>query len=317
MAILTFGGSILIRGATILARRMGLSSFFIGLTIVGFGTSTPELTTSLIAALQGSGDIAMGNVVGSNIFNIAIILGVTAIIAPIPVLLRTVRDEVWWVIAVACVPWFAFLQDGTIGRLAGTLMVAALFAYIVIGYRKARRESDPQLARAVASEVAVEQGVAPTARPSLVKGITFSLLGLVVLIGASRILVTSATDIALSFGVSELVIGLTIVAAGTSMPELITSIIAALRRQSEIAVGNILGSNVFNILGILGITCIVTPQAVTPQTLYLDTPVMFLASVALLPIVMTGSRISRTEGIILIVGYIIYVLAILNLGMFR
>lgn len=314
LALLTFGGNILVRGATVIARRMGLSSFFIGLTIVGFGTSTPELTTSLIAALEGGGDIAIGNVVGSNIFNIAIILGVTAVFAPIPVVLRTVRDEVWWVIAAACMPWLAFVQDGSIGRLSGSFMIAALFVYLVMGYRKARREPDPQLARTVASEIAAEQGIAPADSPSLVKGIVFAVLGLLVLVGASQLLVTSATNIARSFGVSELVIGLTIVAAGTSLPELITSIIAALRRQSEIAVGNILGSNVFNILGILGITCVVTPQAVTPQTLALDTPVMIFASVALLPIVMTGSRISRTEGVVLIVGYIAYVIAILSIG---
>ena len=311
LLVMTLGAEALVRGAVALARKLGVSSFFIGLTIVGFGTSTPELCTSLLAAWKGTGDIAVGNVVGSNIFNIAVILGITALICPIPVRLEIVRREVLVVIGVACVPFVALAAHGRIDRWVGALMVLLLTAYLWGGYRRGRaqneREQSAELAAELEEELSIPAG-SVVSRP-LVSAALIAL-GLVLLIGGSWLLVQSATSIAQSLGVSDLVIGLTVVAAGTSAPELVTSLVAAVRKQPDISVGNILGSNIFNVLGILGLTCVVMPQEVSRQTLALDLPVMLALSIACLPIMMSGSRISRVEGAAMLVFYALYAYAI-------
>lgn len=310
LLVLTGGAELLVRGAVTVAKRLGVSSFFIGLTIVGFGTSTPELCTSLVAAWRGTGDIAVGNVVGSNIFNIAVILGITSLISPIALKLHLVRKEVAIVIGVAAVPLVALAAGGTLGRTAGAVMVALLGLYLWRGYLAGRRQSAAEQAaelRELEAELLVPQRgwrAHPLTSAALI------VLGLGMLVGGSSLLVGSATSIARALGVSDLVIGLTIVAAGTSAPELVTSLVAALRKQSDISVGNILGSNIFNILGILGITCVVMPQEVSRQVLVLDTPVMLAASIACIPIMRSGSRISRGEGAGLLAGYMAYVYAL-------
>lgn len=308
LGLLIVGAEVLVRGAASVARRFGVSSFFIGLTIVGFGTSTPELFASITAALENYGDIAVGNCVGSNIFNIAVILGLTAIIAPIPIQAELVRKEVKLVILVAAVPFITFFTDGMIERWLGILMVLALIVYVARGYFIGRQEPS-NVAEEVDSELATATRLPLVQRlqQNLYVQIALIAVGLGLLVLGAKLLVDSAVDIARTLGMSELTIGLTIVAAGTSMPELVTSFVAALRKQSDISVGNVLGSNIFNIIGILGVTSIVKPQFVSDQVLMLDAPVMLLVSLAALPIMMSGRRISRGEGALLVTGYIAYV----------
>lgn len=306
LVLLTGGAEFLVRGAVSVARRLGLSSFFIGLTIVGFGTSTPELCTSLTAAARGSGDLAVGNVVGSNTFNIAVILGITALMGPIRIRLEVVRREVFVVLAVGFAPLVAAASGGRIGRAAGVVMVALLAVYLWRGYLAGRTRASADDADA---ERELEREFGATAGGWRGHGAVHGamiLAGLALLVGGSWVLVYSASSIARGLGVSELVIGLTIVAAGTSAPELVTSLVAAVRGQSDIAVGNILGSNIFNILGILGITCAILPQEVSRQVLLFDLPVMLVASAACIPIMFSGARISRAEGVALLAGYALY-----------
>jgi cation:H+ antiporter len=313
LIVLTFGAEALVRGASVLARRMGLSSFFIGLTIVGFGTSTPELATGITAALQGFADINIGNVVGSNIFNIAFILGMTALILPIPVDTAVVRSEVWLVIATALIPFVAVLSGGEITRFEGLLMVVGLVAFIVRGYRKARMVN-AQVSAELSKELDAQLGGGTAALTRVPISLVFIGAGLVLLVGGSHLLVDSAVTIARGLGVSELVIALTIVSAGTSAPELVTSLVAALRKQSDISIGNILGSNIFNVLGILGITSAVRGQHVSEQVLWLDAPVMIGLSVACMPIMMSQHKISRREGVFLLLVFLAYLVVLFTLA---
>lgn len=311
LLVMTLGAEALVRGAVAVAKRLGVSSFFIGLTIVGFGTSTPELCTSLVAAWKGTGDIAVGNVVGSNIFNVAVILGITALICPIPLRLDVVKREVIVIIGVACVPFVAWFTGGTLERWVGAVMVVLLALFLWNGYRRGLAQNKQDLQAQAGAELETELALPSSdahARPLV--NLAMIAIGLALLVGGSWLLVQSATSIARSLGVSDLVIGLTIVAAGTSAPELVTSLVAALRKQPDISVGNILGSNVFNVLGILGLTCVVMPQEVRSQTLALDLPVMLAVSLACLPIMMSGSRISRTEGVAMLVFYGVYAFAL-------
>lgn len=300
LGLLTLGAELLVRGSVRIAQRAGLSSFFIGLTIVGFGTSTPELAASLAAAMRGQGDIAVGNVIGSNIFNIAVILGIAAIVCPIPIKVAAVKREGLIVILAGAVPFAALLTGGVIGRPLGAVLVAGLCAYLYMAYRAGKRDAHADLLTELEKEVGVEPSKSDG---SVVLSLVFLACGLGLLIFGARVLVDSATTIARGAGISELVIGLTIVAAGTSMPELATSAVAALRRQPDIAIGNVLGSNIFNIFGILGVTCIVRPQMVADQVFVLDGPVMLGLSVLLLPLMFSASRISRAEGVVLLACY--------------
>ncbi|MFI4894111.1 MAG: calcium/sodium antiporter [Phycisphaerales bacterium JB058] len=311
LMVMTLGAEGLVRGAVTIARQLGISSFFIGLTIVGFGTSTPELCTSLAAAWKGTGEIAVGNVIGSNIFNIAVVLGMTALICPIPLKLDIVRREVLVVIAVACLPFVAIATGGQLGRLTGGVMVALLVVYLWNGYRRGRTQNQSELESNTEREIETELATPVTGwKAHPLTSATLIGFGLAMLILGSWLLVQSATSIARSLGVSDLVIGLTVVAAGTSAPEFVTSLVAAVRKQPDISVGNILGSNVFNVLGILGLTCVVLPQEVSRQSLMLDLPVMLAVSLACLPIMMSGSRITRAEGALLIVFYAAYAVAL-------
>jgi cation:H+ antiporter len=310
LVILTLGAEALVRGATGIARRFGVSSFFIGLTIVGFGTSTPELATGITSTLKGYADINIGNVVGSNIFNIALILGFTALIAPIPVNTSVVRGEVWLVILTAFIPFVAILTGGEITRIEGLLMAAGLVAFLVRGYRSARaenRETGAEIAKELDERLGAE-AAGPFVRLPL--AVAYVAFGLLMLVGGSNLLVDSSVQIARGLGVSELVISLTIISAGTSAPELVTSLVAALRKQSDISIGNILGSNIFNVLGILGITSIVRNQQVNSQVLWLDVPVMIGLSIACMPIMMSHRKISRIEGAFLLFVFLAYITAL-------
>ena len=282
------------RGSVGIARRMAIPPLLIGLTVVGFGTSTPELLVSVDAALRGAPDIAIGNIVGSNIANMLLIVGVTCLVWPIAVSGSTLRrDTAVMVIGVlALVPIFAI---GEMGRFAGGLLVTGLASYLIWAYLQP-------------GDAAVEDIDTPPLVSALVS-VLWVVGGLVVLMFGARFLVDGSVSIARGFGVSEAFIGLTIVAVGTSLPELSTSVIAAFRRQSEIAIGNIVGSNIFNVLGILGITALIKPIPVADRFLNFDLPIMIMVSFILTILLLTRPVIGRKVGLAGLAGYAVYVWA--------
>ncbi len=310
LVLLTAGAETLVRGATGLARAARLPSLVIGLTIVAFGTSAPELAVSVKAALAGEAEIAIGNVVGSNVFNVLFILGVSAVIVPLVASSQLVRLDVPVMIGVSALMWI-LSANGTIGQLEGVMLLAGCVVYtawlINLGKRTAR------VAELPANEKAAE---AHKARP-LVISVVLTVGGLALLVVGARWLVHGATDLARWLGVGELVIGLTIVAAGTSMPEVVTSIVAAIRGERDIAIGNVVGSNIFNILTVLGATAAVASDgvAVAPAALRFDIPVMTAVALICLPIFFTGGCISRWEGLLLLglyTGYVIFLILSAN-----
>ena len=297
IAFLYAGGDLLVRNASTLAVRWGIPPIVIGLTVVSFGTSAPELAASVAAALQGVPEIAIGNVVGSNIANIALILGVTAAIHPLRAQAQFLRRDTPLMIAVALLLVLAFV-GGRLGRIEGLLFVLGLGGYLWL----LLRSDEPA---AVEEEFAQEFGTAPRRSAWLAGG--GALLGLVVLVAGAQLLVTGATAIARAAGLPELIIGLTLVAVGTSLPELATSAIAALKGEPDIALGNIVGSNIFNILGILGITMMVRPIELPFASIAIDLGVMVGLSLLLWPFLRTGMRLGRREGAFLLVVYAAYV----------
>ncbi|MGP1396974.1 MAG: calcium/sodium antiporter [Inquilinaceae bacterium] len=301
LLLLLIGGEFLVRGAVALARSLGVSPLLIGLTLVGFGTSTPELLTSLEAALAGSPGIAVGNVVGSNIANILLILGIAAVIMPIPVSPDALRRDgsMMLVAALACV---GLAVVGRIEAPAGIALVALLVGYVVYTYRRESRVPD-----ASASMHAAEAGAIAVTPQRRWVSVAVAIAGLAMTLLGARLLVHSAIDLAEAMGVSDAVIGLTIVAVGTSLPELATSVMAALRRQSDVALGNVLGSNIYNVLAILGITAIVTPVDVPAQIATFDVYVMLAVTLLLLGFAFTGRRLSRGEGGTFVLLYAAYV----------
>ena len=299
IGILIFGAELLVRGAARLALRIGVSPFVIGVTVVGFGTSAPELAASIASATSGHGEIAVGNVIGSNIMNIALVLGLTAMIMPIPVSRVVVQREVIVAITVSFVPFLALARGGLVERPLGAAMVAALVGFLYWTFRTSRSEGGMPIEAEVPD--APPRGVRRT-----VIDTALVLIGIGMLVFGADLLVESATSIARALGVSELVIGLTIVAGGTSAPELATSLMAVLRGRSDLGVGNILGSCVFNMLGILGITALVQPVTIPSEAFVFDIPVMIACALACLPILFTGHRISRVEGAALFGGFVIY-----------
>lgn len=301
MALLYFGGEALVNNSVILARSWGVSTVVVGLTVVAFGTSSPELATSLIAALQGSPEIAIGNVVGSNILNILGILGITAVVAAIRVESQFIRREVPFMIGVTLL-LFPLLWNGYLVRWEGLFLVMLLIAYIVYIYRASSGD-----------KVLLEETkrAYPEHKASW-KTYGLVIMGLVLLGVGARVLVLGATGIARGFGVPELIIGLTVVAFGTSMPEVAASVIAALKKEPDIALGNIIGSNIFNILCILGITVTVTPMSIAWVTIQRDMWVMLAVSLLLWPFLFTGRKLSRLEGALFLLAYGIYVVVLIR-----
>ena len=295
--LMLLGGDLVVRGAVAIAHRLNVSPLLIGLTLVGFGTSLPELMTSLQAALAGAPGISVGNVVGSNICNILLILGIAALLRPVTATPAAFRRDGAVVLAVTVIG-IALMLLGEVGRLAGGAMLVGLAAYVYFTYRAEAGAHSPA---AAVLEGEAELLPQPPGRLAVALGLLAA--GLVALVFGSGLLVDAAVELARLVGVSETVIGLTVVAIGTSLPELVTSIVAAVRRQSDVALGNILGSNVFNILGILGATGAVVPVPVPPQILAMDAWVMLAATVALVVVVRTGWRVSRMEGAGLLTGY--------------
>jgi cation:H+ antiporter len=311
LALLIVGAELLVRGASRLAAAIGISPLIIGLTIVALGTSSPELAVSVSSSLAGQSDLVLGNVVGSNIYNILLILGIGAVIAPLIVSQRLVRLEVPLMIGVS-VLMFLLAQDRQIGRLEGGLLFAGIVAYIAFAIVQGRREENPAVKQEYEHEFGAEKRL--SGRQILLQ-VILVVGGLAALVMGARWLVDSATVIARALGLSELIIGLTIVAIGTSSPEIATSVIASLRGETDIAVGNAVGSNLFNILAVLGLGAIVSPSgvAVAPSALAFDIPVMIAVTVACLPIFFIGYRISRWEGV-LFLGYAAAYVTYLILG---
>lgn len=294
LLLLFAGAEMLVKGSASLAARAGLTPLVIGLTVVAFGTSSPELAVSLKAAAAGQGDVAIGNVVGSNILNIALILGLAAVIFPITVHLQLIKVDVPIMIVVsALLP--LLMRDGILGRAEGGVLFAGIILYTVLNVLMARRGADAEVEEEFAESV-----------PKQTKHWFIDLLlvggGLAVLVIGSRLLVDNSIEVARAYRISEAVIGLTIVALGTSMPELATSIIAAVRRQPDIALGNIIGSCIFNILSILGLSASIIPVTSGGITL-IDYAVMAGCAVVLLPFLMTGLRLGRVEGLVLLSVY--------------
>lgn len=299
--LLTVGGEALIRGSLAAARRLGISPLLSGLLIVGFGTSAPELVVSVDAALNERPDIAVGNVVGSNIGNILLILGLCAVITPMAVRPLVLRRDAVTVVAASLL--FLLLVGGNaLGRPDAAILLLALLAYLIWAYCTERKGTPPsaELHRAEGEEISA---VPKTALWIL----TAVVLGLILLIFGSQVLLRGAVGIAETLGLSEAVIGLTLVAIGTSLPELSISIIAAFRRHADVAIGNILGSNIFNLLGILGISAILQPLPIHPRILQFDQWVMLGTSLMLLAFLYTGNRLSRVEGCVLLLAYGVYV----------
>ena len=301
LALLTLGADLLVRGATTLARRFGLSELLIGLTLVGFGTSTPELVSSIGAGLAGAPDIALGNVVGSNIANILLILGVTAAIAPVVVEPKAFRRD-GRALAAGTALVVAIVLTCAFGRLAGAGFLAALGGYIAYAYISEKRvPAAPETARHETEAAAL-----PAATSSMTMAVVMALLGFVLLAAGARLLINGAVEAAAALGVSETVIGLTVVAIGTSLPELFASAMAAMRGKSDLALGNVIGSNLYNILGILGATALVKPVPVSVQIQTADIWIMAAATAALIVFARTQHRVTRLEGAALLAGYAAY-----------
>ncbi|MBM4088196.1 MAG: calcium/sodium antiporter [Planctomycetes bacterium] len=298
--LLIVGAELLVRGASRLAKAVGIPALIVGLTVVAFGTGAPEFAVSVQASALGQTDICVGNVVGSNILNVLLILGLSALTVPLATSPQLVRLDVPVMIAASAAVWF-LAADGEIGRPEGLALLSALALYtVLLVFLAKRRKLGP------ASDDAAESS---RTLPQLALSAISVAAGVAILVLGSRWLVQGSVELSRWLGVSELLIGLTIVSVGTSLPELATSVVAGIRGEREIAIGNVVGSNIFNILGVLGASAAVAGQGmeVNPSALRFDIPIMTAVAVACLPVFFTGGRISRLEGMILVAYYVAYV----------
>ncbi|MFP6664402.1 MAG: calcium/sodium antiporter [Deltaproteobacteria bacterium] len=304
LVLLGVGGEALVRGASRLARLLGLTPLIVGVTVVAVGTSAPEMAVSLNAAMQGQEAVSVGNVVGSNLLNLLVVLGAAAILMP----LRVAQRLIWWDIPImigATALVLALGWDGRLSQLDGILLLVLVVVYLVAAVVLSGGESE-----AVQKEYEEEFGGDVEADSASLGRLAASILfGLALLVFGADIFVDGAVGIARSFGVSELLISLTIVAIGTSLPELVTALVAASRGQSDIAVGNVVGSNIMNLLAILGLTAAISSGGLMmpAPVLVFDLPILLLASVACLPILWSGHRLSRREGIGFLAAYVGYI----------
>ncbi|MCV0411230.1 calcium/sodium antiporter [Nitrosopumilus sp.] len=296
LTMLYFGAEWLVKGSIALSNKLGVSQLVIGLTVVAFGTSTPELAVSISSAMQGLSDIALGNVVGSNIVNVGAILGMSAIISPIVVSKSAIRKEIPIMIGISFL-LLGIIMDGKIDFVDGALFVIGIIVFTGYSYRSSKKDTDTQV---IPASQILQKNV-------FSKSIIFIIVGLLLLTGGSFLTVDNAVIIGASFGISELFMGLTVVAIGTSLPELITSVVAARKGHADLSVGNIIGSNIFNILAILGISSLISGITVSEQVL-VDVGIMLAFSLVLIPIMRSGFVISRREGVILVTGYVVYVI---------
>ncbi len=298
LVMLIIGAELLVRGASHLAAALGLSPLVIGLTVVAFSTSSPELAVSVQSSLSGQPDIALGNVIGSNICNVLLILGISATITPLAVAHQLIRIDVPLMIG-ASILVLVLAWDGLISRVDGALLFSGIIAYIVFTIYQNHQDNAQEQAGVVSNTSAYTP-------LQMVWHVSMIVAGLFLLVLGSDWMVNSAVVIAQLFGISELVIGLTIIALGTSLPEVATSVMASIKGERDIAVGNVVGSNLFNILTILGLTSLIAPITVAPNILVFDLPLMIVVALACLPIFFTGMQIARWEGILFLVYYVAY-----------
>jgi cation:H+ antiporter len=299
VGVLYFGAEWLVRGSARLAASLGVSPIVVGLTVVSMGTSAPELMISMVASLGGSHDLAIGNVMGSNLANVGLVLGASAILRPLQVSARVVTREVPVMILITGL-LLPLIWDARIGRLEGVALALMLVAYIGFVLRTSKAE-DPEVLGEYDESARKTVGLAPR---TILRDVTFVGLGVVGLVLGALAIRESATALAEAMGISELVIGVTLVSIGTSLPELATCVVAAWRQEADIAVGNILGSNVFNIAGVLGVTAIVAPLQISPEVVRFEFPAMMFLSVLMVPIVRMRLVIRRREGFVLLGSYL-------------
>jgi len=306
LAFLTLGAEWLVRGASSVATRFGIAPIVIGLTVVAFGTSAPEFAVSVQGALTGNSDVAIGNVVGSNTFNILFVLGMSAVIGSLTIEQRIIKRDIPILLAISVVI-YGLVWNELVGRIEGVVLFIGIVVYTLWLLRGARKAESARVTSEY--EEAVQQVEGETVTRPLYFQIGLVVVGLALLIQGSRFLVSSATTIAEALGVSDLVIGLTVVAVGTSLPELATSVMAAIRGQRDIAVGNVVGSNIFNLLAVLGASAAVSSSgiSVSRELIRLDYPVMLAATLVLIPICWNGFAIKRWEGVLLASFYVAYV----------
>ena len=300
--LLIWGAALLVDGSVSLAKRAGISNLIIGLTLVAFGTSAPELAASLNAAFNGLGDIACGNIVGSNIANLGLVMGASAILMPIAIKRNTAIWEIPFVIVLSVVFWL-MEKDLIFGRFDGIILIVLFLVFTVYCIIMAREDADVDLDMIELDGVKIHS-------LSISRSIFYVAAGIIFLAGGSDFLVKGATGLAINFGVSEAVIAVSIVALGTSLPELITSVIAATKGEGDISIGNILGSNIFNFLIVGGITALVKPFSLSMRIVTFDTPVMLFLTVLLFIIVATGRKIGRIEGVIYLIFYLTYIVLV-------
>ena len=290
LVFLIFGGDLLVRSAVSFAEKFGVSSFLIGVTVVSFGTSVPELMVSIQAAMDQAADIAIGNVLGSNIANIALVLGVSVVIRPLSVTTNTYKLS-WWVMLISSLLFILFLLDNVITKMEGLLLIAGLFFFIIFSIKR---------------NIPNEESI--TSKINIQTGILFFVLGAIGLYFGSELFVESAISIASFFNVPKFVIGITVVALGTSLPELVTSIVALMKGQNNISLGNLIGSNIFNVFAVLGITSLIQELGTSSILLFLDFGVMLAVILVFGYQLFIRKKISRTAGFILLSGYFSYIL---------
>lgn len=307
LVVLVSGGEFLVRGASSIALRVQISPLVIGLTIVAFGTSAPELFISVQSAMQGSPDLAMGNVVGSNICNLALVLGVTAIIFPVPVQKDSIRID-WPMTMGSSVLLYLLVQDLMLSYLEGVIFVLILTAYSTFVIVKSRRKNK------AGKDILEEADLPAEPSKSVWKDVAFIVLGTLALAFGSEWFVDGAKALAINFGVSERVIGITVLALGTSLPELVTATVAAFRKATDIAVGNLMGSNIFNILSILGITSIIQPIEVSSVIVGEDMLWMLAITLIILPMMLIKKKITRVEGLLILIFYVYYIYTVVQPG---
>lgn len=295
--VLGLGAETMVRGSSTLALKLGIKPLVIGLTVVAFGTSAPELAVSIESTLAGRSSIALGNVIGSNIANIGLILGIMAIITPINIELQLVKKQIPLVIAGSMLMWLLLL-DQQIDFVDGMFLFAGLIGFLLFNYQQARKDQ-------AACQLIESNPIISTPRRPVLFYVVTVVIGAVLLVYGSSLFVDSAISLARYLGISEAIIGLSIIAVGTSIPELATSLVAAYNKEPGLAVGNVVGSNLFNILGILGITGVISNISGSEFDI-VDLGVMLSYAIILLPFAWTNLRISRVEGTILLVGYIAY-----------
>jgi cation:H+ antiporter len=306
LILLIAGAELLVRSSVLIAARLGVSSLLIGLTVVAFGTSAPEIVASVVAALRGSSGIAVGNIVGSNITNALLVTGSVALVAPIAVTGAALRRDGVMALVSAAALWFVCAMQ-KLEIFAGVVLLSTLVLYVWFAYRQERINAAPGAIKSRGMVHAKPEGAPVPTRPHNVAVLILgAVAGLALLAGGGQLLVVSAVNLAVDLGISEAVIGLTIVAIGTSLPELATSLLAARRGESGIAFGNVLGSNIFNVLGIGGLTAILSQGDVPTRIIVLDFPTMLAATGLLLIVAATGRRIGKVEGGVLVVLFCAY-----------